>query len=235
MWCRLVRGPLGLHKAPSYPPRDLFMQAFSPFEQLAGELLPHLPAAADGSHDMGHLCRVWRNALAIRAEEGGDARIVAAAVLLHDCVHVEKNAPQRSLASRLAGERAAAILAGLGWPAEEVADVVHAIEAHSFTAGIAPRTLEAKIVQDADRLDAIGFVGVARCFYIAGRLGSALYDLDDPDAAHRPLDGTRFALDHFPEKLLRLGDGFQTATGRRLAQERMAAMRGFLEGFRAEI
>lgn len=147
--------------------------AFAPHEDLAAVLLPHAFAADDGSHDAAHLIRVWKNAARIQAEEGGDPRSLAAAVLLHDCVSVEKNSPLRTEASRLAAEKATGILRELGWDAEETAAVAHAILTHSFSANIEPETLEARILQDADRLDAIGMVGAARCFYIAGRMGAA--------------------------------------------------------------
>lgn len=202
--------------------------AFSPFEELADELLPHAFSGDDGSHDAAHLIRVWRNALRIRAEEGGKARQLAAAVLLHDCVAVEKNSPQRAEASRLAAEKAWQVLDGLGWRTAEISPVAHAILTHSFSANIPPETLEAKILQDADRLDAIGMIGAARCFYIAGRMGSGLYDPLDPLAEDRPLDDKAFAIDHFETKLFRLADGFQTAAGRRLARERQQRLRGVL-------
>jgi len=155
-------------------------------------------------------------------------------VLLHDCVAVEKNSPLRSRASRLSAARAGELLAELDWPSERVAAVCHAIEAHSFSAAITPTSLEARILQDADRLDAIGLIGVARCFHVSGRLGSALYDAEDIDARHRPLDDQRFALDHFHTKLLGLASGFQTAAGARLAQQRHGRMVAFLEAFRDE-
>ena len=111
----------------------------------------------------------------------------------------------------------------------------HAIEAHSFSANIPPLTLEAKIVQDADRLDSLGMLGVARTFYIAGRMGSGLYHPGDPGAEHRPLDDRRYAIDHFPAKLLKLSDGFQTETGAKLAKERHERLSLFLSLFRDEI
>lgn len=113
--------------------------------------------------------------------------------------------------------------------------VAHAIEAHSFSANITPLTLEAKIVQDADRLDSLGMLGVARTFYVAGRMGAALYDPQDPEAKHRDYDDTRFCLDHFQTKLLHLAEGFQTATGQRLAQIRHQRLKGFMEQFKDEI
>src|SRR5690606_8932965 len=109
-----------------------------------------------GAHDLAHILRVFRNAMRIQAVEGGDARVLTAAVLLHDCVAVEKSSPLRARASTLAAEKASGVLAALGWDESEIGAVGHAIAAHSFSAGIAPETLEAKILQDADRLDAIG-------------------------------------------------------------------------------
>lgn len=208
---------------------------FTPYEELARLLLPMNDAAGDGSHDGSHLVRVWRNARAIQSEEGGDLELLAAAVLLHDCVHVPKDSPLRAEASRLAASKARAALAGLGWEAERIETAALAIESHSFSAGIEPTSVEGRILQDADRLDAIGLTGVARCFYTAGRMGSELYDAGDPRGEARELDDRRFALDHFPKKLLRLAEGFRTETGRRMARVRHAALVGFYEGMLGEI
>lgn len=209
--------------------------SFAPYEALAARLLPHVDPGGDGSHDTAHLARVWANARLIAQAEGGDAELLAAAVLLHDCVHVEKSSPQRPVASRLAAERARAILAAEAWPPARIDAAAHAIAAHSFSAGIPPETLEARILQDADRLDAIGAIGIARCFYTAGRMGSGLYDPADPRAEHRALDDRAFATDHFRAKLLRLEDGFQTPTGARLARERTQRVADFLADFETEI
>ncbi|MEN8512941.1 HD domain-containing protein [Burkholderia sp. RS02] len=172
---------------------------------------------------------------AIHAEEGGDAEVLFAATLLHDCVSVEKNSPLRPQASRLSAEKARLVLKSLDWPDAKIDAVAHAVEAHSFSAGVTPMTLEAKTLQDADRLDAIGMLGVARCFYVAGRMGSALYDPADPHASARELDDTRFAIDHFRTKLLKLASGFQTATGARLANIRHDRLRRYLDEFADEI
>lgn len=209
--------------------------AFAPYEALAASLLPHATAEGDGAHDPAHIHRVFRNALRIQSEEGGEGRILVASVLLHDCVSVEKNSPLRSSASRLAAEKASALLEAMGWSAGDRAAVAHAVEAHSFSANIEPLTLEAKILQDADRLDAIGMIGAARCFYIAGRLGSGLYDMLDPLAENRPLDDKNFAIDHFPAKLFRLADGFKTETGRNLARERHQRLQLVLDQLISEI
>jgi uncharacterized protein len=179
---------------------------------------------------------VWRNAARIAATEPAcNTELLAASVILHDCVAVEKNSPLRPKASRLAAARAREIMADLGWPPPRLDELAHAIEAHSFSAGIPPRTLEARILQDADRLDAIGAIGVARCFYVGGRMGSALYDPADLDATGRALDDRRYAYDHFAAKLFRLADGFLTAEGQRIAADRIAAMQQFVDAFRAEV
>ena len=209
--------------------------AVAPYQLLADQLLPHAVSGDDGSHDVAHLQRVWKNARAIHAAEGGNGEILAAATLLHDCVAVEKNSPLRSQASALAADKASGVLHELGWTDEAIAAVAHAILTHSFSAGIAPETLEAKILQDADRLDAIGMVGAARCFYIAGRMGSGLYDPADPKAEHRDYDDRRFAIDHFQTKLFKLVDGFNTAEGRKLAIIRQQRLHRILEEFLDEL
>jgi len=210
--------------------------AFAPLQILAADLLPHaLEPSEDGAHDLSHLQRVWHNARTIHAQEGGDLEVLLAAVLLHDCVAVEKNSPLRSRASRLAAEKASVVLADLNWSRANISAVAHAIEAHSFSANIPAASLEAQIMQDADRLDSLGLLGVARTFYVAGRMGSALYDPLDPQAQHRDYDDKRFCLDHFQTKLLHLADGFQTPTGRHMAQIRHERLKSFMEQFEEEI
>lgn len=209
---------------------------FAPFQDLADRLIPHTVAErTDGAHDLSHLHRVWRNVCTIRDMEGGDQQILLAAALLHDCVSVEKNSPLRSSASCLAADKATQLLAEMGWDETRLKAVAHAIESHSYSANITPTTLEAKILQDADRLDAIGMVGVARLFYVSGRMGSHLYDPSDPHAQSRPLDDKRYAVDHFKTKIFSLAQGFQTPTGKQMAQERHARAERFLQEFISEV
>ncbi|MFC0337632.1 uncharacterized protein SAMN05421848_1578 [Kushneria avicenniae] len=208
---------------------------FFPHQALADTLLACLPDAFDGAHDLAHLERVWRNVQCIAAEEGGDRALLLAATVLHDGVHVAKNDPRRAQASQLAADQAREILSTTGWESPRIEAVAHAIEAHSFSAGITPQTLEARILQDADRLDSLGALGVARCFYTAGQMGGALYDPFDPQADGRALDDQRFTLDHFQTKLLTLKEGFQTATGRRLAAQRHARLLAFRDALLEEI
>lgn len=211
-------------------------RAFAPYDDIARDLLPHaLGDAQDGAHDLSHLLRVWRTVRLIADREGGDGAVLAAATLLHDSVDIPKDSPQRASASRLAAQRATALLTDLGWPPDQIDSVAHAIEAHSFSAQIKPRTLEARILQDADRLDALGHIGIARCFSVSGQLGRALYDPADPAAKDRALDDLAYALDHFQTKLLTLSGTFLTATGQALAADRHATVQAFLDGFLAEV
>lgn len=150
-------------------------------------------------------------------------------------MNLPKNDPGRANASTLSAQAARPILRTLGFNEAEIEATAHAIAAHSFSAGIAPVTLEAKAVQDADRLEALGAIGLARVFVVAGQLGRALFHGDDPFAQHRPLDDARYAVDHFAVKLLRLPATMQTEAGKRLALERAAVMRDFLRSLAAEL
>ena len=189
----------------------------------------------DGAHDMNHLHRVWRNATLLLAQhEEADALVVLAACYLHDLVNLPKNHPERHLASRQAAVLAVRELGAREFPPERLAAVAHAIECHSFSAALPARTIEAQIVQDADRLDALGAVGLARLFYIAGRMGSSLAHSRDPLAQHRDRDDRAYALDHIETKLATLPGKMQTATGRRLGQERLDELLAFRDRFAEE-
>ena len=123
----------------------------------------------------------------------------------------------------------------MGWPVQRIEQVAHAVKTHSYSAGFEPLTLEAKILQDSDRLDAIGAVGVARCFHVAGRMGSSLYDFTNPSAQGRAYQDTTFAIEHFHTKLLQLASGFQTGEGARLAAIRHARLQAYLDDFMDEV
>jgi uncharacterized protein len=188
-------------------------------------------AAGDAAHDHEHVRRVVASARHLALAEGADLLVVVPAAWLHDCVAVPKDSPRRALASTLAAQAASALLVELGVPEARRAAIAHAIEAHSFSAGIAPRTLEAAVVQDADRLDALGAIGLSRCLMLGGALGRRLYDPADPFASARPLDDRQNSIDHLPAKLLRLAGQFNTATARAEAQRRTA----WLEQYLAEL
>ena len=194
---------------------------------------------SDGSHDLGHFQRVWKAAQHISREEGdlGDGLVLLTAAYFHDLVSLPKNHPQRKESSRLSAEKTGQLLADVfpDFPREKIAGVEHAILAHSFSAGVAALTLEAKILQDADRLEAVGAIGAARTFYIAGLMGAQLFDAADPLAERREPDDRRYALDHFEVKLLKLPALMNTATGRRLAEKNAEWMRSFVKKMRDEI
>lgn len=191
--------------------------------------------ARDAAHDLAHVRRVARHALEIGEAEGADVEVCVAAAWLHDLAYVPKNHPDAPLAA----ERAAAMLpelaeqAGLG---DRVAAIATAVAEHSFSRGLRPSTLESAVVQDADRLDAIGAIGIARCFATAGSFGGALWHPDDPfGRSGRALDDKRFAVDHFDKKLALLGPGMNTAAGRALAAVREETMAAFLAALRTEL
>ena len=194
-----------------------------------------LPGERDAGHDVHHARRVRDNAMRIADREGGDRLVLTAAAYLHDLVSPPKDSPDRKRASALSAEAAAPVLRELGFDEEKVAAVQHAIHAHSFSAGVEPTTVEAKVLQDADRLEALGAVGVARTFYTAGLMRSAMFDADDPFAVHRPLNDNRFALDHFAAKLMKLPATMQTSAGRELAEERLGVMHAFLGAIAEEL
>ncbi|CAM7018501.1 phosphohydrolase [Enterobacter kobei] len=166
-----------------------------------------------------------------------DPLVVLTACYFHDIVSLPKNHPERSQSSRLAARKTRDILHRdfPDFPPDRFAGVEHAIEAHSFSAGIAPQSIEAKIVQDADRLEALGAIGLARVFAVSGGLGVALFDAEDPFADARPLDDRAFALDHFQTKLLRLPDTMQTDVGRELAQHNADFLVHFMAKLSAEL
>jgi len=190
---------------------------------------------ADHGHDLGHVRRVVRNAQALTAEEGADPWITLPAAWLHDCVAVRKDSPLRAQGSRLAAEAAGRFLAGLEASPADIPAICHAIEAHSYSAGIVPRSVEARVVQDADRLDSLGAIGIARCLLVGGHLGRPLFAEHDPFCDERPADDARYTIDHFYAKLLKLPATMQTAAGRAEAERRAALMRRYLDDLRHEI
>lgn len=191
--------------------------------------------ASDPAHDITHVKRVVQNTLLLTEAESGNAAVSVPAAWLHDCVSVAKDSPLRKQASRLAADEAVRFLESIGYPAGLLPQIYHAIEAHSFSANIPTETLEARIVQDADRLEALGAIGIARCFLTGGSMGTPLYEPADPFARNRGLDDRSYTLDHFYCKLLGLEDTMKTAAGRAEAARRTGYMRAFLQNLAAEI
>jgi uncharacterized protein len=192
-------------------------------------------APADAAHDISHIKRVVKTTLYLTDIEESNLEITLPAACLHDCVAVPKNSPLRSQGSRLAAEAAVEFLSEIEYPAELLPDIAHAIEAHSFSANIPCRTLEAKVVQDADRMDALGAIGIARCLIVGGQFGSAIFNPDDPFCENREPDDKAYAVDHFYAKLFKLPGTMQTEAGRVEAQRRVDLMQDFLDNLRNEI
>ena len=214
-------------------------QDLAAWEQRFVDYLREHSDTKDGSHDLGHFQRVWKAARYIDWKEGNvaDLLVLLTAAYFHDLVSVPKNSPQRSAASLLSAEKTAGLLTTVfaDFPPEKIESVRHAIHAHSFSAQVTPETVEAKILQDADRMEALGAIGLARVFYTAGQLSQRLFDPNDPLALERAPDDRQYSLDHFQVKLFKLPALMNTVTGRRLADEKVEYLRQFLRVIEGEI
>jgi uncharacterized protein len=191
---------------------------------------------ADPAHDFTHILRVCRNARFIGEREGADMEVLLLAALLHDAGSGSKlanGAKAKSVSRSLKIAEDFLIKKGI---AEDVRkNVLYAIEVHSFSRGIVPATLEARVLQDADRLDAMGAIGIARVFLTGGSLKRELYDPKDPFCRNREPDDEKWNLDHFYRKLLKLESGMHTETARALAGERSTVMKRYLSDLQKEI
>lgn len=184
----------------------------------------------DASHDIGHFSRVATVAMRIADLESGaiDKCVIIAAAWFHDIVSLPKNHPEARLSSQLAAEKAQEILQEMGFPKDSIGAVRHAIHAHSFSAGIFPETIEAKIIQDSDRMEALGALGIMRTFYVSGRMNREPYHATDPFAKKRALDDKMYGLDHFYCKLFKLPGLLQTIGGRQIALARTQVLHDFV-------
>jgi uncharacterized protein len=196
-----------------------------------------LLAADSSGHDWWHIHRVRQSALSIGRQEGADLFVVELAALVHDIADWKFHEGDDALGPR----RAAEWLAGLGVDAAAIEHVCQIVADLSFKgAGVATpmATLEGRVVQDADRLDVLGAIGIARAFAYGGHAGRAMYDPDvAPEqhasfAAYKKNSGP--TINHFYEKLLLLADRMNTPAGKRLAMSRHAFMEQFLQHFYAE-
>jgi uncharacterized protein len=182
-------------------------------------------AAGDSTHDFDHVLRVYHLAEHIGQAEGADMAVLRAAVLLHDIARADQDAGRVAEHAAEGARRARHMLAGQ--PPEFVEAVAHAIEAHRFRVDHPPRTLEAQILYDADKLDAIGAVGIARAFAYGAHQGRRLWADRD--------DGEHTALKEFDVKLSKVKDTLFTRTARAIAGERHAFMVEFFERMAAEV
>ncbi|MCA2413742.1 HD domain-containing protein [Vibrio chemaguriensis] len=189
----------------------------------------------DAAHDISHVQRVVNTAKKLAMEEGADLSIVLPAAYLHDCFTYPKAHPNRKQSSIIAAKKAVAFLESIDYPRQYHDAIAHAIEAHSFSANIRPNTLEAKVVQDADRLDALGAIGITRCIQVSTEFDAQLYDNKDIFAQQRELDDKQFTLDHFQTKLFKIAETMNTESARREAQKRKAFMQAYIEQLHDEV
>jgi uncharacterized protein len=199
------------------------------------QLLLHNQSPA---HDFQHISRVYKNAeLISKQEESVDLDIVLAAALLHDLVVYPKGSSKTINSADDSAEIAKKILLEYkNYPREKIEKVADAIRTHSYSKRLVPQTLEGKILQDADRLDAIGAIGIARTFSVGGSENRSLYNPTDAFCeTERQLDDTQWTLDHIKKKLMILKNSMHTKTAKKIAEERTEFMELFLNQLRKEI
>ncbi len=189
----------------------------------------------DTAHDLSHIMRVYKNAQLLCKKEKINPELVLAAVLLHDVVSFKKSDPRNKTASDISALEAEKILKKHDYTVHEITLISDAIRDHSFSKNKIPKTIEGKILQDADRLDAIGAIGIARVFAVAGSEMRQLYNTDDPFCKiHTPND-QKWTVDHFYTKLLKLEKLMNTKTGKLLAKQRTHTLKNFLNQLSKEI
>ncbi len=203
--------------------------------RVASHAATAMPAAPDPAHDLLHVQRVAALAETIARAEAADLVVSVAAAQLHELVTLPKDHPESARAGDLCADAAATWLASIGTAPPRIHAICDCIRDHAFSKGAAPRSLEAQVLQDADRLDAIGAIGIARLFATCTSMRRPFYCPTDPLCRTREPDDRSFGVDHFFRKLLRIADGLHTATARRLAGPRVAIMDTYLAALAAEL
>ena len=205
-------------------------------EKTAMYMKEHLSKDSSG-HDWGHTYRVWELGKKIAAKEKADLFVVELACLLHDIADYKLHGGDEEIGPRLAREW----LEKLSVETSVIKHVTNIISTSSFKGANAKNqiaTIEGQCVQDADRLDAIGAIGIARCFAFGGAKGNVIYDpsipvrIDMSEEEYKKADHTQ--INHFYEKLLLLKDRMNTKTGKKLAEERHKVMEKYIEQFLKE-
>ncbi len=190
---------------------------------------------ADAAHDILHIMRVVKNTIYLTDIEKANSLVTLPAAWLHDCVAVPKDSPLRHQGSRLAAAEAVKFLGRQDYPETLLDEVYHAIESHSYSASIPTRSLEAAVIQDADGLDSLGAIGIARCLMVGGKLDRPLCQAEDPFCEDRKPDDSLYTIDHFYSKLFKLPQTMQTQAGRKEAERRVDLMREYLDNLRGEL
>jgi len=179
-------------------------------------------------HDKSHVERVYNLALRIAKEERADMDVVKAAVLLHDVARAMEDEGKIADHAMESARMARKTLEEVNFPKEKTARVIHCIEAHRFRKGVKASSLEAKILQDADRLDIIGAIGIARVFMRGGWSNQPMYDPTIPPK--EKYDGrSSTPVNHIYEKILKVKDTINTKTAKQIAGERHRFVEQFLD------
>ena len=189
----------------------------------------------DSAHDFDHIMRVFKNAQKICKKENAHEKLVLSAVLLHDIVSYPKSDKLSKSSSIKSAEKSKKILKKFNFTKEEIQIISDAIRDHSFSRNKIPATLEGKILQDADRLDAIGAIGIARVFAVSGSEKRPFYNVKDPFCKNRMPNDEIWALDHFYRKLFKLESLMNTKSGKIEAKKRTKVLKDFLNELKKEI
>jgi uncharacterized protein len=189
----------------------------------------------DTAHDFDHVMRVYKNAQKITKKEKANKKLVLSAVLLHDIVSYPKSSKRSKSSSIESAKKSKLILKKYNFTTEEINIISDSIADHSFSQNKTPQTLEGKILQDADRLDALGAIGIARVFATSGSLNRSFYNTDDPFCTKRNPNDDRWAIDHFFKKLLKLEFTMNTKSGKIEAKKRTKVLKIFLKQLKDEI
>ena len=189
----------------------------------------------DPAHDFDHIMRVFNNAQKICKKENANKKLVLSAVLLHDIISYPKSDKRSKLSSIKSANESKKILKEFDFTKEEIQIISDAIRDHSFSRNKIPVTLEGKILQDADRLDAIGAIGIARVFAVGGSEKRPFYNIKDPFCKNRAPNDKIWALDHFYRKLLKLESLMNTKSGKIEAKKRTKILKDFLGEIKKEI
>lgn len=209
-------------------------------DQLIAETIKfvkHTLEGAESGHDWWHIQRVWNNSIQILKTESADELVVELAALLHDIADSKFHDGDEEIGPKKAGD----FLTSQGLPADLILHVRQIIRNMSFKASLGKvefHSKELEIVQDADRLDAIGAIGIARAFTYGGFKNRELYNPEIPPALNMSKEEYKNSaaptINHFYEKLLLLKDKMNTESGRKIAAERHLFMEQYLEQFYKE-
>jgi len=189
----------------------------------------------DSAHDFEHIMRVYKNAQKMCKQEKANEKLVLSAALLHDIVSYPKSDKRSKNSSMESAKKSEQILKKYDFSKDEIVIISNAIRDHSFSQNKVPGTLEGKILQDADRLDALGAIGIARVFATGGSLKRPFYNIDDPFCKTRTPDDKIWTVDHFYQKLLKLESLMNTKSGKIEAKKRTKVLKEFLKQLKQEV